>query len=121
MTWSAFLVAMRRGISEKTGAAARRGGVQQRAANRSVSSQAVKKGPLKKTPPIESWDFMMLDVSLLIDRSFHFRPSEILTTCNRVFVLPVTALWRACTTTSVLTVIPAYKPCMLDRRNLKLS
>ena len=63
MTWGAFLAAMRRGVSEKTGAAARRGGVQQ--ANRAASTKAVLSVPPKKTPPIEAWDFMMLDVSIV--------------------------------------------------------
>ena len=64
MTWSAFLVALRRGVSEKTGAAARRGGVQQ--ANRAASTKAMLGVPSEKhPPPLESWDFMMLDVSIL--------------------------------------------------------
>jgi len=68
MTWTAFFGAMRKGISEKTGNAARRTGMQQqRTANRSVSSQTINKGPPKKQPPLESWDFMMLDVSTFLD------------------------------------------------------
>lgn len=66
MTWSAFFAAMRRGVSERTAAATRRGGMQQQqrvAKNRPIKSQAKTKAPPKKVPPMEVWDFIMLDVS----------------------------------------------------------
>jgi hypothetical protein len=65
MTWGAFFAALRRDASQKTAVATRRGGLQQqqRAANRTVSSQATQQAFPKKTPPVETWDFYMLDVS----------------------------------------------------------
>lgn len=87
MTWAAFLAAMRSGTSQRAGGmATRRGGVavqqqQPRAAantgSRSVSSQVVK-NVSKEDPPLETWDFIALDVSRLIYFCFFLPPKHFL-------------------------------------------
>jgi len=58
MTWSAFFAAIRRGASEKTAAASRRGG--QRAAA-STRAGVPKNVPPKPLPPLAEWNFMTMD------------------------------------------------------------
>lgn len=71
MTWTAFFQAFRRGISDKASALTRR--VQQPARNnasqttttRSASSQAsAAPQPKEQTPPMEQWDYYLIDVSV---------------------------------------------------------
>lgn len=73
MTWPAFFQAFRKGIADRVGgviqrrsAAAATSGqnVQQRtASSRAVVVERTKPGGI---PPVENWDFMIIDVSALI-------------------------------------------------------
>lgn len=75
MTWGAFIAAMRRGVSERTAAATRRGGMQQQQrainTNKGTAATQMPKQPPKKTPPMETWDFIMLDVRLIPSAACH--------------------------------------------------
>lgn len=72
MTWSAFLVAMRKGASDRTTSATRRAAVQQRALgkNRPLSTQT-QPTVTEAKQGMEYWDNYILDVSGLVPKSFY--------------------------------------------------
>jgi len=67
MTWGAFFVAMRRGVAEKASGASRRTAQQQTRSNATKATAtkqpAAVKEAAKKKPPMEEWDYLVIDVS----------------------------------------------------------
>ena len=68
MTWSQFFQSMRNGVGNRAAAVTRRAKSQQpanRAASTQASQTAVTTEAVPKKPPMEFWDYYIIDVSLL--------------------------------------------------------